>query len=227
MSKLAVLTAFSLLFGANAWAIPQPVNALADSAPWIVLRLDVRNVTGPGDSGRLPASDLISRVQAANEVWSQCSIRFTSRSARNVSARDLGVDYEPKSQSDLSRLASALNPHGFKDAIPFTIAGPWHFYDPGTGLYLTGLGWVFTNGSGTLDRIGAMIDSQRVHLPIAGLLIAHELAHALSLPHVAERDNLMGPGGTSKLTADQCRRAREFASTTLSGFERRQSITLK
>ena len=63
-----------------------------------------------------------------------------------------------------------------------------------------------------------MIDSQKVHQPVAGLLIAHELAHALSLPHVAEKDNLMGPGGTFKLTVDQCRQAREFASSALTEF---------
>lgn len=232
MNKYAVLAVFMLLSGAppsNAWAIPQPDNALPvipASDAWITLRLDVRNLTGPADAGRLAASVLRSRVEAANLVWSQCSIRFTPRSARNVSARDLGVSYEPKSQDDLSRLAGALNPHGFKSAIPLTIAGPWRFYDAGTGLYLTGLGWVFTNQRGALDRIGAMIDSRRVHLPIAGLLIAHELAHALSLPHVAERDNLMGAGGTSKLTSDQCRQAREFVSTTLVGFERPQAVSV-
>jgi hypothetical protein len=218
MLKLVFL-GISAFAATQAWAIPQPPNLVGD-AEWITLRLDVRNVTGVSDKGKLAVSDLRSRVGAANEVWSQCEIRFSSRSARNVSARDLGVSYEPKSQSDLSRLAEALNPHGFKEAIPLTIAGPWKFYDPQSGLYLTGLGWEFTTPQGRLDRIGAMIDSQRVHSPIAGLLIAHELAHALSLPHVVETDNLMGPGGTSKLTVDQCRQAREFASTVLVGFER-------
>ena len=49
---------------------------------WIDLRVDVRNVaTGPRDAGRLPASDLRSRLQAANDVWSQCSIRFSPEEA--------------------------------------------------------------------------------------------------------------------------------------------------
>jgi len=217
MSKSACL--LFLFLASNAWAIPQPVTPTdLSAASWISVRLDVRNITGPAGTGRLEASDLRSRVQAANEVWAQCSIRFTPKSARNVAARDLGVAYEPKSQDDLSRLAGALNPHGFNNAIPFTVAGPWRFYDPQSGLYLTGLGWAFTTDQGVIERIGAMIDSQRVHLPVAGLLIAHELAHALSLPHVTEKDNLMGPGGTSKLTPDQCRQARGFAATSLAAY---------
>jgi hypothetical protein len=182
--------------------------------------VDARNLTGPEGAGALTEEDLRSRVEAANPVWAKCGLRFVPVSAQNVSARALGVAYEPKSQDDLSRHAGALNPNGFDgvDAIPFTIAGPWRFYDSGTGLYLTGLGWAFTSAPGKLDRLGAMVDAQRIHQPVAGLLIAHELAHALSLPHVAESDNLMGPGGTSRLTEAQCRQAREFASTTLKGF---------
>jgi hypothetical protein len=185
----------------------------------LVLNLDVRNVTGPRGAGSLPLSDLKAGVEAANRVWEQCSIRFVAKHAANVAADELGVAYEPRSQDDLSRLASALNPHGFGDEIPLTIAGPWRFYDSQSGLYLTGLGWVFTKDSGGIDRIGAMIGSQKIHAPVAGLIIAHELAHALSLPHVSEKDNLMGPGGTFRLTPGQCQQAREFAGTSLRAFK--------
>ena len=184
----------------------------------LTLNLDVRNVTGPLGMGKLGAADLRAGVEAANKVWEQCSISFTALSATNVAAETLGVAYEPKSQDDLSRLAAALNPHGFGHAIPLTIAGPWNFYDKPTGLFLTGLGWVFTGPGGGIDRIGAMVGSGKIHDPIAGLIIAHELAHALSLPHVTEKDNLMGPGGTIRLTPEQCRQAREFAGTTLASF---------
>lgn len=182
--------------------------------------MDARNLTGPAGTGQLSESELRALVTASNSVWTPCSIRFTPVRTANVSSEALGVAYEPKSQADLSRLASALNPKGFEgtDALPFTVAGPWRFYDAGTGLYLTGLGWVFTSPQGKLDRIGAMIDAQRVRQPVAPLLVAHEMAHALSLPHVAEQDNLMGPGGTSKLSPAQCEQARAFARRALSAL---------
>lgn len=203
-------------FIATTYALAQ----FAWGAPMINLRLEARNITGPLEAGRLAESELRASVDAANAVWSQCSMRFTTISARNVSAAALGVPYEPKNQDDLSRLAGALHPRGFEgaDAVPLTVAGPWRFYDAATRLYLTGLGWVFTNPQGKLDRIGAMIDSQRIRLPVAGPIIAHELAHALSLPHVAESDNLMGSGGTNRLDDNQCQKARLFASTVLKGF---------
>lgn len=215
------LAAFLTFFGSlglapEALALPapaRPMPPLEPALPPLSLKVDLRNLTGPDEAGRLEESELISKLDAANRVWSQCAIQFSPRSFANVSTQALGVPYAPQSQDDLSRIASALNPDGFT-AIPLTVAGKWEFHDNGSGLFLTGLGWVFTNSSG-IDRIGAMISNTKLSDPSAGPIIAHELAHALSLPHTAEERNLMGKAGTNELTREQCNQARGFAQNSL------------
>ncbi len=197
--------------------LTKPLTQLEPSWPELKLRIDVRNLVGPNEAGKLTVEQLDSRVEANNLVWAQCGIRFIARARINVTAGELGIPYEPKSEEDLSKIAVALNPHGFDGAVPLTVAGPWQFYDPHVGLWLHGLGWVFTLGQ-KIDRIGAMVSALRIFLPTGGAIIAHELAHALSLPHVAESDNLMGPGGTNTLTLAQCRQARNFSETALADF---------
>src|SRR5256885_16536238 len=114
-------------------------------------------------------------------VWSQCSIRFVTRSVANVLAVQSGMPYPPQSRADLERIAHALNPNGFNQAIPVTIAGPWNFYDPDFKLYLNGLGWVFYVQAGVI-RIGAMMSSLKLSKPEGTAIIAHELGHTPSLP---------------------------------------------
>ncbi len=220
-TNLVILAGLTL--SAAAWAVPTPPDAKKDLIPlesgWplISLYVDVRNLTGPGGTGTLPESKLASRIDEVNKIWSQCAIKFVVHSALNVSAEKLKIPYSPRSQDDLGKIAEALNPHGYHDAVPLTFAGPWNFYDSRSGLYLNGLGWVFTNNQG-LDRIGAMVSATKIFIPAGGAIIAHELAHALSLPHVANPKNLMGPGGTEDLTEDQCKQARNFSEIALREF---------
>lgn len=184
----------------------------------ITLRVDVHNMVGPKDAGKLKKGVLRSRLAKANLVWSQCGIQFKPHVVNNVVAADLNVPYVPASQTDLSKIAAALNPNGFHDAIPLTFAGPWNFYDAGTGVYLIGLGWAFMKNPTTIDHIGAMVDATRIFLPQSGLIIAHELGHTLSLPDGGGHDTLMGAGGTQNLTLNQCTQARGFAESALTGF---------
>ncbi|MCM2279104.1 MAG: hypothetical protein NDJ89_13595 [Oligoflexia bacterium] len=204
-----------MVTGSSAMALPAPPKPLASLDPgWrpITLRVDVRNLTGPEHAGRIEEARLARRLEEVNRVWSQCAVSFVPRSVTNVSAPNLGIPYEPRSQEDLSRIAAALNPSGFP-ALPLTVAGPWGFEEK-DGFRLSGLGWVFTSPRG-IERIGAMISSTKFHDVSAAPIIAHELAHALSLPHVAEPGNLMGPGGTNELTPGQCLQARRFSEVTL------------
>ena len=219
--RIHLLSLFTIPFaGLNAWAAPAPPSAVLPLQPgWstVSIRVDVRNLVGPNSAGKISEDDIRSRVGAANDVWSQCAVKFVPRVAENVSAEPLAIPYKPQSQSDLSSIAQALNPNGFHGAIPLTFAGPWGFFDQSSGLYLIGLGWVFKNAQG-IDRIGAMIGAQHIFRPGAGPIIAHELGHALSLPHTVEINNLMGRNGTRDLTMDQCNQARSFAETALKDF---------
>jgi hypothetical protein len=201
-------------------ALPaHPLPALDPNWTKISVRVDVSNLVGPGETGKIPEEDLVSKVGGINEIWSQCALEFVPRTASNISTEKLKIPYGPKSQEDLSKIAEALNPNSsFNGGIPLVVAGPWNFYDAGTGLYLSGLGWVFTGTANRVDRIGAMVDSQKFYRPRGPAIIAHELAHALSLPHIGELKNLMGPGGTDDLTRDQCLQARQFTQEKLRTF---------
>lgn len=218
LKSLVVVVVVSSL-SASAFAAPTPPKALLPlepGLPELKLKVDFRNLMGPQNAGKLDEKDMEARLESANEVWNQCSVRFVARSVSNISSVPMGIPYTPKSQDDLGKIATALNPNGF-GAIPLTVAGPWNFFDSGSGLYLNGLGWVFVNEKG-LDRIGAMISANKFFDRSAGPIIAHELAHALSLPHAAEAKNLMGAAGTNDLTVEQCRQARRFAELTLREF---------
>ena len=142
--------------------------SLAQGAPvtWdeVTLRLDVRNLTGPSDAGKLTWEQMTAKLEEVNRIWSTCQIRFVSRSASNVAAASLQIPYEPQSQGDLHKIARALNPNGFNGAIPLTIAGPWNFFDHETGVWLHGLGWAFYRPADKqVVYIGAMIGAQRLN----------------------------------------------------------------
>lgn len=170
----------------------------------LIVPVDLHHLTESESTEGLPNDFLSETIQAVNEVWSICEIRFEVRSRRAVSAARLGVPYRPQKMDDLSLIAQAVEPGGYRGAIPFTVAGDW-----GLGLY--GLGWAFSrNDSGVIDRVGAMIDVKQLTQPHRVELIAHELGHALSLPHYPKSGNVMS-GGALVLIEEQCAQARNFA----------------
>ncbi|MGZ3697562.1 MAG: hypothetical protein ACXWP5_05615 [Bdellovibrionota bacterium] len=180
-----------------------------------MIQVDIHNLVGPHAAGAVSPGQMASRLELANQIWEQCEIQFVARTRRNVSTERLKIPFEPRSQEDLSKIAEAINPRGFHRAIPLTFAGRWGFFDSGSGLFLTGLGWAFWNDT-KLERIGAVVDERRIFANDAGALIAHELAHALSLPHIPGK-NLMG-SGAPVLTPEQCEQARKFTETVIPDF---------
>jgi hypothetical protein len=42
----------------------------------IRLKVDLRNLTGPSEAGRVEEDTLRTRLSEANRIWSQCAIRF-------------------------------------------------------------------------------------------------------------------------------------------------------
>jgi hypothetical protein len=197
---------FVAVFAANAAVPEKPAD--------ILIRLDLRNLVAQNNEGQLSDRDFLPIIDGANRHWSQCGIRFVPRSIGNVNVLPLDIPFEPKNQGDLSKIATALNPNGFKGAIPFTIAGRWQVMD--NGYVLLGLGWVFLNSPTEVNRIGAMVDANKLKEKWIGQLAAHELGHALSLSHSGLEDNVMGGG--AKLTPEQCAQARGFSQTSLAGF---------
>lgn len=220
MKQWFVVVAVVLSWTKAGFALPTPPEELAQPQPeWseIVLRVDVRNLTGPEGVGTVTDQVMLDRVADASRMWSQCAIRFEARSQANVSAVKLNIPYEPKSVNDLSTIDGALYPSGTGNngAIPLTIAGPWRFVDTGSGLMLFGLGWSFSKDSRPTS-IGAMIGANRLNEPWVAELVGHEIGHALSLSHSPESDNLMAGG--KRLKPDQCKQARGYAQTVLAEF---------
>ncbi len=202
------------LVGAQA-AVAAPIPPLDATWPSLRLRADVANLTGPEDAGKVDEALLTARIDSVNEIWSQCAVKLVVRAARNVDAAGIGVPYEPADQGDLSRISAALNPDGFSSALPITVAGQWNLFDPGSQIFLHGLGWVFFSG-GKIDTIGAMIGRQHLDRPNAAALVAHEVGHAFFLPHSPAPDNVMAGG--DRLNRDQCERSRSFLQSNLAGF---------
>jgi hypothetical protein len=223
IAALSVTAVASAVVYSDANAAPTPVETpssilkpLEKNWAEIPLRVDMRNLTSDGVEGKISEAVLQTKLEAANGVWSQCSIRFIPRKIENVNAKLLEVPYRPQSQGDLSLVHGKIAPGEDHDSIPLTVAGPWTFYDQGSGLYLHGLGWVFLNGNGKPINIGAMIGSNLLGHPQVGSLIGHELGHALSLSHSSLGDNVMAGG--NHLTMDQCNQARGFAEQWLTAL---------
>jgi hypothetical protein len=203
-----------LLFTLTSNAMPTP--PLESAWPKISLKLEIRNLTDVDGSGKLDEKDLRAAATSINEIWSECSIQFVLQKVRNVSAAALKVAYVPQGQEDLGKLEAALNPSGNYASIPLTIAGPWTFYDPASGVYPFGYGWVFHDGQ-KLNRIHAMISSTRFKVKTSREIMAHELGHALSLPENGSGDDIMGKG-VGHVSMPQCLQTRAFAISALSQF---------
>jgi hypothetical protein len=210
--KVAVL-ALTLFSTFASSAIPE-MRPHVPTWETLLIRLDVRNLVTGNNEGQVAATELAKVIEGANRHWIQCSIQFAPRSFDNVNVLPLDIPFEPQSQADLAKIAAALNPNGYKGAIPFTVAGQWRINDGGFTLY--GLGWVFVNGNGELNRIGAMVDAKNLKKEWIGQLAAHELGHALSLNHDPREDNVMAGG--PKIAPEQCEQARAFAQGTLATF---------
>lgn len=206
---LAAVLLVLITISARSYAATEP--------PAIRIRLDFRNVLGPAGQGALSAKKGAKLLTEVNDVWSQCGIQFRLRRFGNESAKALALPYPPQSMDDLSVIAQKLNPRGFREpnlALPLTIAGPWSFVY--NGVWLNGLGWVFTNAQNGVDKIGAMMSAKKLDAPEGGLILAHELGHALSLAEGGD-GTLMGPG-TPFLSVGQCQQTRSFALRYLGQF---------
>jgi hypothetical protein len=201
----------------SAWALSEPARET------IQLRLNFRNVVAPDGKGRLSTRKAMPLFREINSIWKQCGIQFALTHFGNTSAKQLDLPYPPQSQADLSTIDAKMNARGFGGAIPLTIAGPWSFFDPISQVYLNGLGWVYANGTG-VSKVGAMMSAKKLVAPEAGLILAHELGHALSLPEGGD-GTLMGPG-TPVLSADQCEKTRAFAQAYLGEFRVRAPTQL-
>ena len=160
-----------------------------------------------------------SLLGGINQVWSQCGIEFLPARLANVSAGDLKVSYSPRSEGDLSAIAAALNPQGYGNTLPLTIAGAWNINN--NGWIISGLGWAFVRPNHELDHIGAMVDAKSLQGPNAADLLAHELGHALSLQHATEESNVMIPEAHTlgkRFSVAQCEQARGFTQSVLQRF---------
>jgi hypothetical protein len=188
-------------------------NPIEPSWQDLTLRVDITNLMGDENKGKLPHPTMVAKLKTANRIWAQCGIQFTSRQVSNVSAEALKVPFVPKSQDDLGNIYLALHPKGVSDAIPLMIAGSWQVN--AGGMSLMGLGWAFAS-NGKLDRLGAMVDANQLNQIWVDRLISHELGHALSLSHHPDAKNVMAGG--EEITRDQCLATRGFTEAYLASF---------
>ena len=205
MEKRAFLVLIFSLWPAPATALQTPIQ----------VQLALSELLPPAASGTKPQltkQRTRQFLQGLNRIWSTCDVAFTADSNVLSVYESADTPYKPRTQEDLSRIASRLHPQAFrKGSVPFTLAGNWSELEPTDGLKLHGLGWAFYVESSVpwkIDRMGAFVGAEHFGTERFVRLAAHEIGHALTLGHSTQMQNVMGRG--DQLEPAQCLRVRRF-----------------
>lgn len=211
--------------------VPNPDESVV-RLPVEVLYLKSRYVSINADSKMLNLRPLFA---GANEIWGQGKVQFAPGRPQQLSPADASAEKEyadlfkpnvPAAYVRLhqSRILHRMIPNFQDRGKVFRIIVLYTMPDAFGAVYMPSKGVVLmpqVKFAGLIDKGGVWKDGSPVFFAQSNIL-AHELGHALGLPHVATQGNLMidgrlreggGVGPGTNLSAKQVEAARVQANT--------------
>ncbi len=203
----ALLIASLLSLGDDPAAVPPPI---LDDLVILPLRVHVLSADGlPEIDCNLSDDDIRRIVGKVNAIWRPAGIFWGLES----------IVREPAAHQDRFRIRRQLSPDGF---LPL---GTYQSLIPTRGRIEHGLDVYYlhrfaVNGVYLGDRIALVQETARLREVPGGIdeplprVTAHELGHALGLPHRQDRTNLLASGTTGTgLNAKEIEKARVIADS--------------
>ncbi len=169
------------------------------SEPELKLALRIVHFQGEHSSHVLSAKEASRLIQEVNGFFTSCRVSFVLERLDSVNAALHGLPERPSSLEELDPIRARL-----KDSNRLLIVqtGAWR------GTLASANAWTVLPGEGPLGTVMESTYARHARL------IAHELAHALNLDHVTDRQNLLHPvlhPDSSALTQEQCTQMRSAA----------------
>lgn len=210
---LSILALTTALLAVGCGDSPTGADAGGTAGP-STITLSLRVHVLSSDEARLNATSSDDEIRAmlvrVNEIWSQADIRFELES----------IVREPLVEADLLPTLSGggtITTGQFGGALPTDglLQDGWDLFIVHDLAAAAGVPGVFFSSIPAAS--GSEIDPAGINDP--GRILAHELGHSLTLPHIAcpPEGNIMSPGcagaDRGRLTSDQIAAARAQAET--------------
>lgn len=199
------LLGFLPLFSSSGFA-----GSVAD-LPELNLALKIVHFQEGSGSPVLDPQEAQHLIQEVNAFFTSCRVSFLLERLEPVIAAKLGLPEHPSTLEELDPIRARLQDPRRLLVIQ---TGAWR------GTLAAANAWTVLPGEGPL---GTVMESRYAR---HARLVAHELAHALDLDHVADRKNLLHPvlhPDSSALTPEQCAHLRtaavHFHSLALRGMD--------
>jgi hypothetical protein len=154
-------------------------------------------------SGRatLSPDNAVSDLRRVNSLWSQCGIGFQIDRYDVINPTTQNIAFAIANNEELTEIRSSF---ATDQSLLIVSTGRWN--RKGSLGQTAANAWTAMPGSAPY---GAIVEQPVITAPN---IIAHELGHYLSLPHVSDATDLMNPviyTTSALLTANQCDQARD------------------
>ena len=178
---------------------PQGLASQLAGEPELKLALRIVHFQGEHSSPILAPKEARHLIEEVNGFFTSCRVSFVLERLDSVNAALQGFPERPSSLEELDPIRARL-----KDPKRLLIVqtGAWR------GTLATANAWTVLPGEGPLGTVMESTYARHARL------VAHELAHALDLDHVTDRQNLLHPvlhPDSSALTQEQCTHLRSAA----------------
>lgn len=178
---------------------PQGLASQWVDEPELKLALRIVHFQGEHSSRVLSAQEARHLIEEVNGFFTSCRVSFVLEQLDSVNAALHGLPERPSSLEELDPIRARL-----KDSNRLLIVqtGAWR------GTLAKANAWTVLPGEGPLGTVMESTYARHARL------VAHELAHALDLDHVTDRQNLLHPvlhPDSSALTQEQCTHLRTAA----------------